>query len=439
MKLHTQTSNLLKRSQKVISMPFLHNVFTLMTGTALAQFIPIALSPVLTRIYSPAAFGRLGLYMSVSMILAIAATGRYDESIILPDDDNDSLNIVILCIGVAAIFSLSLLLVLLVFHEKIVSLVKDNDLSVCLQLLPITVIFLALYQSLYSWFNRFKLYKAIALNKISLSISVVTIQLALCKMPEIGLVIGYIVGQAIGAGYSAFQMYTVLKKQSNPIEVSLIQIKKQAQRYIKFAKFSVVGRTMNAVSGNMPIILLQGFYGASFSGFYSLTLRVITLPTSLIGTAIGDVFREAATKQYVAEGQCRNLFLKTFRSLLIIGIIPFFVCCLASPYLFTLFFGEEWLEAGIYARLLSPMVFCNFITIPLCSMFIIAEKQELDLSWQVARMILSISSIWSGYKIYRSDESSVFLFSMVFCILYLVSGIMSYSFSCPNSNQKRIS
>lgn len=423
---------MLKRSQKLTNIPFLRNVFTLMTGTALAQAIPVVLSPVLTRVYSPETFGGLALFMSLSIIMAIPATGRYEQSIILPEDDNDALNIVVLCISLSAIFCSLLWIFFYWFSAPISSIITLKNLSVYLRLLPISIFLLAAYQSTYYWFNRVKLYKTITFNKVALSLSVVTTQLALYQVSDFGLVMGYVFGQLIGVVYAVYQMLTFLHKHSEGVDINLDRIKQQARRHIKFPKFLLLGHMMNAISGNMPIMLFQSLYGPAFSGFYSLTFRVIALPMSLIGNAISDVFREAASKQYINEGECSQLFLKTFKYLLLIAVIPFAVFIIASPYLFTLFFGKAWVQAGIYARLLSPMLFCQFITIPLCSMFIIAEKQELDLLWQVVRFILSIGSIWVGYAIFKSDESSVLLFSIAFCILYLVSGIMSYSFSCAN-------
>lgn len=423
---------MLKRSQKLTNIPFLRNVFTLMTGTALAQAIPIVLSPVLTRVYSPETFGGLALFMSISIIMAIPATGRYEQSIILPEDDRDALNIVVLCISLSAIFCSLLWIFFYGFSGPISSIVTLQNLNIYLRLLPISIFLLAAYQSTYYWFNRVKLYRTITFNKVALSIAVVTAQLALYQLSSFGLVIGYVFGQFIGVVYATYQMFAFLHTHSGLVDISFDRIKKQAQRHIKFPKFLLLGHMMNAVSGNMPIMLFQSFYGPAFSGFYSLTFRVIALPMALLGNAISDVFREAASKQYITEGECSQLFLKTFKYLLIIAVIPFTFFLLASPYLFTLFFGKAWVQAGIYARLLSPMLFCQFITIPLCSMFIIAEKQELDLVWQIVRFFLSIGSIWVGYTIFKSDESSVLLFSIAFCILYLVSGIMSYSFSCSN-------
>ena len=48
---------------------FTKNVLTLMTGTAVAQAIPIAISPILTRLYTPSDFGVFALFFSIVAIL----------------------------------------------------------------------------------------------------------------------------------------------------------------------------------------------------------------------------------------------------------------------------------------------------------------------------------------------------------------------------------
>ena len=51
---------------------FKANVLTFMTGTAIAQIITVAASPVLTRLFTPKAFGAFGVYLSiVSIVTAV--------------------------------------------------------------------------------------------------------------------------------------------------------------------------------------------------------------------------------------------------------------------------------------------------------------------------------------------------------------------------------
>jgi O-antigen/teichoic acid export membrane protein len=60
------------------------NILALMTGTGLAQLIPIIVSPFLSRIYSPEQFGLFALFLATVSSLSVMATGRYELAIILP-------------------------------------------------------------------------------------------------------------------------------------------------------------------------------------------------------------------------------------------------------------------------------------------------------------------------------------------------------------------
>ena len=71
---------------------FTKNIVTLMTGTAIAQAIPIAISPILTRIYKPEDFGVFALFLAISSILATVVNGRYELAIMLPKKDEDAIN-----------------------------------------------------------------------------------------------------------------------------------------------------------------------------------------------------------------------------------------------------------------------------------------------------------------------------------------------------------
>lgn len=92
---------------------FTKNIVTLITGTAFAQAIPIAISPILTRIYTPEDFGIFALFIAIISILGSIATARYELAIMLPKKDEDAINIFALCFIITCI--ISLLLFILVF------------------------------------------------------------------------------------------------------------------------------------------------------------------------------------------------------------------------------------------------------------------------------------------------------------------------------------
>ena len=84
---------------------FTRNVLTLMTGTTIAQAIPIAISPILTRLYTPEDFGVFALYIGIVAILSVFATGKYELAIMMPKDNQEAFSILLLSICISMFFS----------------------------------------------------------------------------------------------------------------------------------------------------------------------------------------------------------------------------------------------------------------------------------------------------------------------------------------------
>ena len=87
---------------------FSRNVLTLMTGTTIAQAIPIAISPILTRIYTPEEFGIFALYMAFISIGAAIVTGKYEMAILLPKRNEYAKYLVVISIFLTTCFSILL-------------------------------------------------------------------------------------------------------------------------------------------------------------------------------------------------------------------------------------------------------------------------------------------------------------------------------------------
>ena len=54
----------------------------MVSSTTFAQAIPLAVSPILTRIYSPDEFGVFAIYIAIFYILSSFSTMRYELAIV---------------------------------------------------------------------------------------------------------------------------------------------------------------------------------------------------------------------------------------------------------------------------------------------------------------------------------------------------------------------
>lgn len=75
---------------------FAVNVATLSTGTVISQIIVVAVSPLLTRLYSSSDFGVYALYLAIASVVTVIATGRYELAIVLPKADEDAAHLILL-------------------------------------------------------------------------------------------------------------------------------------------------------------------------------------------------------------------------------------------------------------------------------------------------------------------------------------------------------
>ena len=91
---------------------YTRNILTLMGGNIISQSLPIAISPILTRIYTPADFGLFSILISISMIFGSISNGRYELAIMLPQNEEDAINITALGFFITLLITIILLIII---------------------------------------------------------------------------------------------------------------------------------------------------------------------------------------------------------------------------------------------------------------------------------------------------------------------------------------
>lgn len=404
---------------------YARNVLTLMTGTGLAQAIPIAISPILTRLYTPEEFGVFGIYLAIVTILAVAATGRYELAVLLPKNNKDAMHIVMLSAFISVLFSFFLFILVAIFGEKIAIFLNDLSLLRWLFWVPVSVFLVGAYQSLYYWSNRKGSYKVLAASRTLQSggASLTQVSAGYLSAGASGFIAGQLVGQIFSLSVLGYKIVKEDSKISNSLNKKRMWI--LAKKYNRFPKFLIVAHGVNTASLQMPIMLLTALFNSTIAGFYMLAHRVLGAPTTLIAGVIGDVFRQEASQAYRTTGNCRSIYKDTLKKLLLLSLFPSVIFFFFAPDLFAFTFGENWRESGIYAQILTPVFFLRFLTSPLSAMFMIAEKQKLDLIWQIGLFSLALISLVFGDH-YDDVYLALGLFSASYSLMFIINLILSF-------------
>jgi O-antigen/teichoic acid export membrane protein len=108
---------------------------------------------------------------------------------------------------------------------------------------------------------------------------------------------------------------------------------------------------------NIASFIYWCFFDARIAGFWGLANRIISLPMTVLGNAIAQVFYPQAASMKENQGSLQKLTKSFFMLLFTSLYIPFALLCVCAPFLFNMIFGEAWRIAGVYIAYLCPWAF----------------------------------------------------------------------------------
>lgn len=405
---------------------FLRSIIILAGGTTIGQVFVVLASPIVTRLYTPADFGALGVYLSILSMVAVLATFRYELAICLPSKDGEAVNLVAVALLAVVGVSLTSLIGVLVVGDTLVQLFHAPLLQSYLWLIPLGVAGEGTYQALTFWAIRKQAYTSVARTGVFRGLTQVIAQvgMGLVTSGPLGLISGDVVGRSSGSGFLIRTAW--LRDRRLVGEVSLLGLKRVLVRYWRFPVLSSWSGLLNNAGLQLPTLLLAAWYGAQVAGWFSLGQRVIALPIALIGRAVsqayfGETPRLARDDPYAM----RSLFRQTAKRLLMVGVLPIGLLAFAGPHLFTFVFGGDWGEAGRYTQLLALMFLVQFVVSPLSQTLNILERQDWQLMWDAVRVLLVTGSILLPYMMGWPAQVALVLYGTTMIAAYLVHFILS--------------
>ncbi len=377
-----------------------------MSGTAFSQAIPVIASVFLARLYAPNLIGAFSLFVSITSILSIIGTLKFEEAILLPKSDEEG----------KAIFQLSIILNLsFLFFQLIFILFFNNylknffpSLNNYFYIIPFCVFLINLYQSFLFLSNREKDYKNISISKITQNFCQSLIQLVLYKF----LLFGLLFGRILGILTSIFH-FTKLFRTNEFFKFNKSKIKTVFQNYRNFALFNTPNAILNQMSNSLPLYFLTLYYDLSYAGYFGFSTRIVLVPLGIISNSLQQIFYKEIVDRNNSGDELYFYLLKIYKRLALFAIIPHTIFYLLAPSLFVFFFGEEWRIAGNYTQYLIPWLFLVFLNSPLSSIYIVKGKQKEYFIYEIFLLVSRGISLFIGCYFFKDPNTTIFLYGLV--------------------------
>ena len=398
---------------------FNRNIVKLISGTATANLINFLSLPILARIYSVEDFGNFQLLFSLITILGVISCLKYEMTIPLPQNKNESDILFIVSLMVLTGFTIILTLVLFLFEEKL--FFYSESLSNSIKLISPAAFSLGLYELMNYLYMRNKEFGKIAKYRIS---QVILIQ---CSAIFLGLyspgfekmIISFIFGNIV------ISIIMIIQSNFSISNFNFLSLSTIAISYKKFPIINMPMALINTVSMQLPVFMLSAYSSSEVVGYYMMANRILTAPIHLISRSVGQVYyKEAVDCLRLGKKKVVRIFGNTVKQIAKIGFIPYAIAIVFSPVLTKLFLGDVWTTSGIFMQIMVPWIFFQFVNMTVTTTFSIVNKQEIGFLLNIISVLLRYFAMYYWNENAITQITALSIVASLFYITFMISSYL---------------
>jgi len=372
----------------------LRDIATVMRGTIFAQAIGVVALPILSRLFSPEAFGHYQLFIAILTFLLVLPTLRYEVALLRVDDGAEFQALFRLCVWLCAAITL-----VLAVTAAALSLLEWPPQLMALPfpvwLLVVGTFVGGISQVLTTVATRQRAFGSIANSKVTQGLAYVGSALAIGALAPTasGLVLADLTGRVLLCAVLALWAWRTFAPSWRTVNREFVVL--VACKYREYPIISTPGTMINVLGGTITPVMIYASFSPATSGQYGLLERSVTLPLALVITSVGQVFTaqfSAELRKDPAVALAHFWRIEVYMALLALAALA--VLLVGGPWLFAFVFGADWHVAGELARLMAPAFATMLLSGPVHLVLTILGHQKLQTVWEVARLALVVA-LWS--------------------------------------------
>lgn len=406
--------------KQFIKSSFAKNVSVLASGTIIGQAAPILFSPILSRLFSPAEFGTLAIFLAISSFISNVSMFRYEFAVVLPKKDRDALHIVSLSISILLFVTLLTGCFICLFRFNICKIFNEPQLVNWLLLVPFYIFIQGIWRLLNYWSTILGNFKDIAIGNVlrTYGNSIVSVGLGVLALGKnVGLILGTVIGQLFETTFLLFQRGKILRVAIKNIK--RVYLKEYAIRYKRFLLIDTPHVIIDNINNQGSPFIIAYYFSKQSLGYYSFMMRILRLPVALIGSSISQVLYRTIAHSYANEENISSKVKKITFVLFLFSVIPSLILFFFAPKLFAFVFGEEWRIAGEYASILSLYMCTHFVVSSLSFVPYVIGRMKFDFIFSTICNLLFVLLLIASSAFGNDFSVGLWLINIVISSLYM--------------------
>lgn len=406
------------------------NVARLGGGTALGQSLVIASTPLVTRLYTPQAFGQFGLFLAFSSVVTVAIALRYDLAIASAVDEAEADELLAVALLVSLPTSAAAALTLWLMIRGDVLGFGALPLGAA-PLLGALLFATGAVMSLRYWNVRGFRFRdvGVALALQGVGRALLPILVAVLSPGWWGLLAGEAAGRILGVVRMARGAMARLATLTTD------RIARTVSRHWRYPTMVLPSSLLDAVAVAIPLPIISEFFGVAAAGQFALVQRVAAVPAALVASSFADVIHaEGSRLRDSPSPAIRLLAIQSVRRLGVIGAVIYVPVMLLAPAVFPLLFGADWREAGVVAAILAPYLWLTIVVSPLSRLILVNGRIELKVFADLVCMGLPVAALIAGRTSGFAGAMAAFSAASVLAYLFYLA-IIWYAVGRPHPRQ----
>ena len=398
----------------------LRAAFALGGATLVTQAVGILLSPVYSRLYTPADYGLFSIYIAIISTSLTVGSLCYETGIPIGKDDSEAVGLTAIAILLVVLIGLGTVVWLGV--GALFGFGGSHQLGGYLWLVPVGIVGAGVYGAIRYWALRRKAMGAIARTSISqvAASNAINLGFGILYPSPLGLMLGGIAGCSAGMwGLARRTQLIPHMRAERGLGLFCGKLWELAKKYRRLPLVCVPSTLFSSLGIYLPGILLAPYFGADFAGQFFMGMKVIGLPVGLIGGTLKQVFfSHAAAVARERPQELARFFHRVFVRAAACSLL-ILLAGLVAPWVVPFALGEKWQPAGEITLWLSLYCVVGLTVSALSSIPNVVGRLQGQFVIDVARALAVFFLLFLGHRSGISGMAVVKGYTLVMIVNYL--------------------
>lgn len=386
---------------------------TLASGAAIGVLAAAVSAPLLARAYAPTELGRGAVALAIANLGAATAARNYDSALAsCPDGalaDRLASHAFATALRSATCWTVALLVLGWFPLPAIGHVPAITDVLIGATILATATQLIGRGHCLA--LDRFPKVSTAAATVATVR-AIAQVAFGLAGLGAAGLIAGELVGRCAGTIVQANLRSLLPGHRDRAV----------ATRYREVATVGLVSTALNQLTTAAPTFFVSGWFGDSAAGQFALATRVLSAPSSVVSSSVGD----ALQRHYGEIGPRRPAELHHLlrRSVLLVAALSAVPCLIASvmsPPMFRILLGEQWSPAGRITAVVAIGLIAQLAVGPATRvLFVLPHGQRVRVLYDVSWLALLSGAFVIGRLSHLSLVATMVALTAANVLSYLV-------------------